>query len=965
MQQENFIDEEIQDEEEERREQKEVHEFAKEIKEKVEETNKQNKEQQDQQKVNVNSTVGPIRVKFDVLRCFFDRMSKVRGKKKSELLDVLTQFFFKPPRIPEHTYIIMRLIIPFQDRDRGVYKLQEKNLAKLFRSALGLSDDDYHRMANYKQASMQPYGAPVGDFPMVVHNVIKDYCRKDSIITISEVDSLLDNLVKAQDTKEQELVIVDLIKVCTADEILWIIRIILKDLKIGLKYEKLLQLFHKDAPEYYNATSSLKEVCKEFVDQNHTLKNVLRIFHAIKPMLAAKKSPEEIRKLIEGKELLVETKFDGERIQCHFTPEVIRFFTRNSNDYTYLYKDKLGDIVRQSVQAQCAILDGEIIVVNKETGDNVRFGLNKTVALSKDVNDDAFGLCYKIFDILYLKTYQGQEVNTMSAPLATRRSLLQRIIVPIPNQLEVVQAATIKSFEELIQQFDMAIERNQEGIIIKQMDSQYLPNERSTKWVKMKGDYVENMTDNCDLLVIGGYFGTQSHRVETFDEFDRITHFLMGLAQKIDKNQPTNSVILPFVKVGTGFTDNELSTIRNKLRNHWIKKQKPNYIPQNWNPGVNDRPDVYINNPAHSIIFEVKAAEITKSNTFPTDYTLRFPRCYKTRMDKDWYEMMTMQDLSSMINDSQYTKNLKKKNDKEDNDKQTDDEVENEDRPIRQAKQRKQPLKKGGAHSKQITIMTEYQGLDPRNITKESNLFVGCEFFIVNLEEDYNKQYLESIVLAQGGTCIQNYIVESVTHVVASIIDFRVNSIIEKFPTTIIRPQWIIECIRRSQLVNIAPRFILFAPLAIMNEVNKFYDRFGDSYFELIDDLALKDICDNMKINETVNQDDLLSLEEELLYQLPKLWIFQHKSFYPYCLNHQISDVELETFKARIIARGGSFVNSIYDEKLDFIILFKNQTFIQNERLKQFFNEKPYIKTTTYTQMMQLIEEQHQMILPS
>lgn len=41
---------------------------------------------------------------------------------------------------------------------------------------------------------------------------------------------------------------------------------------------------------------------------------MLRIFHAIKPMLAAKKSPDEIRKLIEGKELLVETKFDGERI---------------------------------------------------------------------------------------------------------------------------------------------------------------------------------------------------------------------------------------------------------------------------------------------------------------------------------------------------------------------------------------------------------------------------------------------------------------------------------------------------------------------------------------------------------------------------------------------------------------------------------------------------------------------------
>lgn len=75
----------------------------------------------------------------------------------------------------------------------------------------------------------------------------------------------------------------------------------------------------------------------------------------------------------------------------------------------------------------------------------------------------------------------------------------------------------------------------------------------------MKGDYVENMTDNCDLLVIGGFYGTNSHRVEKNDAFDRITHFMMGLAGKIDKNNPNNSLIIPFTKVGTGFTDNELS----------------------------------------------------------------------------------------------------------------------------------------------------------------------------------------------------------------------------------------------------------------------------------------------------------------------------------------------------------------------------------------------------------------------
>jgi len=50
-------------------------------------------------------------------------------------------------------------------------------------------------MANYKHASHQPYGAPVGDFPSVVHNVIYGYCRKDALISISDVDRLLDELV--------------------------------------------------------------------------------------------------------------------------------------------------------------------------------------------------------------------------------------------------------------------------------------------------------------------------------------------------------------------------------------------------------------------------------------------------------------------------------------------------------------------------------------------------------------------------------------------------------------------------------------------------------------------------------------------------------------------------------------------------------------------------------------------------
>ena len=54
-------------------------------------------------------------------------------------------------------------------------------------------------------------------------------------------------------------------------------------------------------------------------------------------MLASKKTLEEMHNNYHGLEMIVETKFDGERIQCHYSKDSIKYFTRNSNDYTYLY----------------------------------------------------------------------------------------------------------------------------------------------------------------------------------------------------------------------------------------------------------------------------------------------------------------------------------------------------------------------------------------------------------------------------------------------------------------------------------------------------------------------------------------------------------------------------------------------------------------------------------------------------
>lgn len=63
------------------------------------------------------------------------------------------------------------------------------------------------------------------------------------------------------------------------------------------------------------------------------------------------------------------------------------------------------------------------------------------------------------------------------------------------------------------------------------------------------------------------------------DWTDNITHFLLAVSVKIDKNVPSKSVFMPFCRVGTGYTDEILRNIKIKLRDSWIKTSNlPSFI---------------------------------------------------------------------------------------------------------------------------------------------------------------------------------------------------------------------------------------------------------------------------------------------------------------------------------------------------------------------------------------------------
>lgn len=83
-------------------------------------------------------------------------------------------------------------------------------------------------------------------------------------------------------------------------------------------------------------------------------------------MLAARKAPENVVKLMEGRPFVIENKFDGERVQVHKDGKNIKLFSRfvyqtalqgmadnilnrNSNDITSIYGPTLIPMLHECI----------------------------------------------------------------------------------------------------------------------------------------------------------------------------------------------------------------------------------------------------------------------------------------------------------------------------------------------------------------------------------------------------------------------------------------------------------------------------------------------------------------------------------------------------------------------------------------------------------------------------------------
>lgn len=773
--------------------------------------------------------------KFSVVCSLFEWMqrSKSSAKKRSKFRKFLDNFCK-----PNDYFSAIRLILPYLDRERGTYGLKESGLATCLIDALGMSreSEDALRLINWRKGGPKT-GANVGNFALVAFEVLQRRQGTTSGgLTIKELNELLDSLASSESRTEKVSVFSSLIKKTNAQEMKWIVMIILKDLKLGISEKSIFQEFHPDAEDLFNVTCDLKLVCEKLKDrtQRHKRQDI-EVGKAVRPQLALRVGDAAAAwKKLHGKEVVVECKFDGDRIQIHKNGAEIHFFSRNFLDHTE-YQHAMSDVVKQNILVDRCILDGEMLVWDVSLNRFAEFGSNQEIAkAAKEGLDSDRQLCYVAFDILYVG-----DTSVIHQTLKERHELLQKVVKPLKGRLEILVpygglnahrpsgepcwSLVAHNVDDVEKFFKETIENRDEGIVLKDLGSKWEPSDRSGKWLKLKPEYIRAGSD-LDVLIIGGYFGSGRRG-------GQVAQFLVGLAERSAPNTYPRRFI-SFCRVGTGLSDDELDAVVTKLKPYFRKYDYPKKGPPNFYQVTNsskERPDVWIDSPEKSIILSITSDIRTiRSEVFAAPYSLRFPRIDRVRYDKPWHECLDVQSFAELVNASNGTTQGGK-----------------DHGFVESSKTNRMKTVKKGEKKNLAVVPSQFSKTDVSDIKRESLIFANLMFYFVNVPPTHSLESLHKMVAENGGTFSMN-LNDSVTHSIAAEIKglkFKA----AKLRGDVIHISWVLECCSQRKLLPLQPKYFLFLSDSTKEKLQEEIDEFSDSYYCDLDMEDFKQLLGNVE----------------------------------------------------------------------------------------------------------------------
>jgi len=406
-------------------------------------------------------------------------------------------------------------------------------------------------------------------------------------------------LAQASSQKEQKEVAQWFVSNATAQEIKWIVRLVLKTLQIGCSDSTILKHFHCDADALHNSCMSIRRVAEELWDPKVRLHvRAVNFGQPMKPMLADKVHLSTLQQAVRDSDIVIETKLDGERLLLHYEKKSSKvfLFSRQGTNYSEEYGRQLKPVVMQQLLCSSCVLDGEVLAWNEGEQLFEDFGTLKTVAAG-DGKDRH--LCFVAFDVLMLN---GDVVTDQT--LRQRRQLLEACVQPRENWFYCVAQLPCNSVDTVKEKLQEACERQEEGIVLKDLNSKYLTGERSSAWAKLKLDCLDGMSHDLDLVVIGAsYSKSRGRRGALYD-------LLLGI--RVECPKASQCLAISFCRVGSGLSfksseEQSFVALAKRLEPHW-----KDFDPKNPPPllqlcgGSKERPDKWID-PRDSVVLEVVA----------------------------------------------------------------------------------------------------------------------------------------------------------------------------------------------------------------------------------------------------------------------------------------------------------------------------------------------------------------------
>src|SRR5215211_6707753 len=279
----------------------------------------------------------------------------------------------------------------------------------------------------------------------------------------------------------------------------------------------------------------------------------------IKPMLSTL-----VDEPFNSKDWVFEVKWDGVRSILFFNKfnRTLELQSRNGRFITHRYPELVMALKSEQITSsnrsaikckESAILDGEIVVLDKKTGipsfQNHQRRMNIDSTREIEILSRELPATYYFFDILYL-----DERNLQDLPFLERRKILSEVV---RENTRIKKSDFIEEIGKEI--FDTTKRMGLEGLIAKHKSSKYVQGIRSREWLKIK----HIKTQDCIVI---GYTRGEGNRANYFGS--------LLLAVNDSKGK------LQFVgHTGNGFDFLRLKQIYHKLQKIKIEKCPVEHVP--------------------------------------------------------------------------------------------------------------------------------------------------------------------------------------------------------------------------------------------------------------------------------------------------------------------------------------------------------------------------------------------------